>query len=147
MKKNVINEVIADANKLLSSEVVTEKFLIDLKSKNKKELIKLCKKYLIGIIGISYHYTTRNVDTTGEARYADMDQALKAFAELYLKNKRIPSEKEWLSEIGDAKYKWVFKRKNQKELDALLNGLGYSRAREWYRKFTKILKIKKIVST
>ena len=147
MKKNIVNEVIADANKLLSSEAETEKFLIELKSKNKKELIELCKKYLIGVIGISYHYTSRNVDTIGEDRYSDMDQALKAFAELYLKINRIPTENEWLSEIGEAKYKWEFKRKNQKELDALPNGLGYSRARGWYRKFIKILKVKKIVST
>jgi len=147
MKKNIVNEVIADANKLLSSEAITEKFLIELKSKNKKELIELCNKYLIGVIGISYHYTNRNVDTTGEDRYEDMDQALKVFAELYLKIERIPTEKEWLSEIGDTKYKWAFKRKNQKELDALPNGLGYSRARGWYRKFNKILKVKKIAST
>lgn len=147
MKKNVVNEVIADANKLLGSDAIAEKFLISLGSKKKKELVQLCQKYLIGIIGLSFHYSSRNVDTTGEERYSDMDQALKAFAELYLKNERIPTEKEWLSEISDAKYKWKFKRENKKELDALPNGLGYSRARGWYRKFIKILKVKKIVST
>ena len=146
-EKNVVNEVIADANKLLGSDAIAEKFLISLGSKKKKELVQLCQKYLIGIIGLSFHYSSRNVDTTGEERHSDMDQALKAFADLYLKIGHIPSEKEWLSEIASEKYKWKFKRKNQKELDALPNGLGFSRARGWYRKFTKILKVKDIAKT
>ena len=141
MKKNIVNEAIKDANTLLGDEIAGLAFLAELHKKKKKDLVALCEKYLIAIYGISDHYKAKqDIDKIGDARWSDIEQALVAFGKLASSLGRIPSEKEWLSEISDAKYKWKFKRNNKKELDQLPSGLGHSRARDWYRKFRPLFK-------
>ncbi|WP_071467622.1 hypothetical protein [Polynucleobacter asymbioticus] len=141
MKKNIVNEAIKDANTLLGDEIAGLAFLAELHKKKKKDLVLLCEKYLIAIYGIGGHYKAKqDIDKIGDARWSDIEQALVAFAKLASSLGRIPSEKEWLSEISDTKYKWAFKRINKKELDQLPSGLGHSRARDWYRKFKPLFK-------
>jgi hypothetical protein len=141
MKKNLINQAIKDANALLSNETTGVAFLAELHKKKKKDLVSLCEKYLIAIYGISdYIRSKQEIDKIGDARWADLEQAIVIFGKLVLSLGRIPSEKEWLSEVADVKYIWRFKRNNKKELDKFSSGLGHSRARGWYRKFKPLFK-------
>jgi len=139
MKKNIVNEAIKDANTLLGDEIAGLAFLAELHKKKKKDLVALCEKYLIAIYGISEHHKAKqDIDKIGDARRADLEQALVAFGKMVLILGRIPRQKEWISEIADKKYKWQVNSK--KEIDRYDSGLGISRAKDWHRKFKPLFK-------
>ena len=85
MKKNIVNEAIKDANTLLGDDIAGLEFLTELRKKKKKGLVLLCEKYLIAIYGMSEYYKAKqDIDKIGDARWADLEQALVAFGEMVL---------------------------------------------------------------
>ena len=97
----------------------------------------------------------KSVNKVGPKITKDLDEALRMFAVAILaKLERkepgcIPTKEEWYEIVEDPKIKWQFESLEKKkakgdvgdDLELLPNGLGKARAKGWYDRFQRKLKI------